>query len=118
MTGIAFGLAGWCLLMVAPAMAQNRTGSGPSHQPNRGQEAREQRAAWPMDLSSLRPANPFIHRLDSGLKFRGIQLYDRFYLARQKRGADSAARALGISYADDDILYYFSPELLSISFRY
>jgi len=61
--------------------------------------------------------NPFLHRLPSGLKFRGLRLYDNIYLSPQKQATD-VSNALGISYADDGILYYFSPQLLSISFRY
>jgi hypothetical protein len=73
----------------------------------------------PVDRSrlSFTAVNPFLHRLPSGLKFRGLKLYDNIYLSPQKQATD-VNKALGISYADDGILYYFSPQLLSISFRY
>jgi hypothetical protein len=117
---IILGLAGCCCLLTAlPAMAaQKQLATGLVDRSPEGREVR--RAQWsgiPIDLS-MSSVNPLVHHLDSGLKFRGIKLFDRFYLARQKRGSNNPARTLGISYADDDILYYFSPELLSISLRY
>lgn len=69
------------------------------------------------DRLSFTAVNPFVHRLPSGLKFRGIKLYDNLYLSPRKR-ATAVSNALGISYTGDGILYYFSPQLLSISLRY
>lgn len=105
-----------CLLIDTAAAAQDQTES--SYMAS---------ALPPLDARNLHhhdknglnftAGNPFLHRLSSGLKFRGLKLSDNFYLTPKKQGKD-INNALGISYADDDILYYFSPQLLSVSFRY
>ena len=112
---IAAGIVA-CLLIDTASAAQDQSGSGylaPTISPMDAKNLHRIDG----DRLNFSNGNPFLHRLSSGLKFRGLKLSDNFYLTPKKHARD-INDSLGISYADGGILYYFSPQLLSISFRY
>lgn len=105
-----------CLFIDTASAAQDQSGSGylaPTISPMDAKNLHRIDG----DRLNFASGNPFLHRLSSGLKFRGLKLSDNFYLTPKKHARD-INDSLGISYADGGILYYFSPQLLSISFRY
>jgi len=115
--GIVLGIL--CCLLCHSATAAQQHRAGTTYIPRTGEPSLA-RKHYPAELIQLSHGyrNPFLHRLASGLKIRGIKLFDKIYLTRRKQVSQGNIKALGISYAANNVLYYFSPQLLSISFRY
>lgn len=67
-------------------------------------------------VNLLTRQRPFSYALETGLKFRGIQLSDNLYLIDNKM--PDKTLNLGLCLATEKILYRFSPNLISVALNY
>ena len=66
-----------------------------------------------LSLGFQQNINPFVNYLDSGLKYRGIKLYQNVYLSQNRLPGYKSEIALSI--ATGSILYKISTESLSVA---
>jgi len=72
--------------------------------------------AFSSQSKTYKHQRPFTHYLETGLKFRGIQLTSNLYLVKHRQADDSAR--LGICLKTGKILYRLSPKLISVALKY
>lgn len=60
--------------------------------------------------------HPLLHRLDSGIKVKGIKLADKLFLTRYKQV--DGHTGLGLSLSSGDYLYQLGADQVSVSFRF